>query len=75
MDVALLGAEHGPTAFGLHTSHDCHGGGMFASHAVAMGHLIEAVFGCDRADLYRLKQDVVAGITSHGVVLLKLPEA
>ena len=65
VDVALLGAHDRPAPFGLHPAHHRHRGGMEPPHAVAVGHLVEAVASGDRTDLHRLEEDVVTGIAGH----------
>jgi len=66
MDRAVFGVDHAPAAFGLDAAHRRHRIGQAITHAGAMGHLIEPVGRCHRADFDRLEQDVVAGITRHG---------
>ena len=65
MDLDFLGADHRPAALGLDAAHGRERRGIVVAHAVAMGHLVEAVLGGDRADLDRLEQDVVARIARH----------
>jgi hypothetical protein len=36
-------------------------------HAITVGHLVKPVTRGDRADLHRLKQNVVTGISGHRV--------
>ena len=66
VDLALLGADHAPAAFGLDAAQDGHGGWVAVAHAVAMRHLVEAVGRRHRPDLHRLEEDVVAGIAGQG---------
>ena len=65
MDLALLGADDGPAAFGFHRAHRRvrfrHG----VTHAVAVRDLEEAVLRRDRTDADGLEQDVVARIALH----------
>ena len=65
VDLDLLGAYHGPAAFGLDPAHIGLAGRIAVSHAVAVRHLVEAVACGHRADLDRLEEDVIAGV-SHG---------
>jgi hypothetical protein len=65
MDLAFLGADHGPAALGLHAAHGRQRQRHVVAHAVAMGHLVEAVAGGDGADLDRLEQDIVTRIARH----------
>ena len=67
VNVALLGADDRPAPLGLHPAHHRHRGGMEPPHAVAVGHLVEAVAGGDRADPHRLEQNVVTGVPGHGL--------
>ena len=66
VNVALLGADDRPAPLGLHPAHHRHRGGMEPPHAVAVGHLVEAVAGGHRADPHRLEQNVVTGVSGHG---------
>ena len=43
VDLDLLGAHHGPAAFGLDPAHIGLAGRIAVSHAVAVRHLVEAV--------------------------------
>ena len=65
VDLDLLGADHAPAALRLDAAHGSVGAGVPVAHAVAMGHLEEAVLGRDRTDPHRLEQDVVARIAPH----------
>ena len=47
-------------------AHHRHRGGMEPPHAVAVGHLVEAIAGGHRADPHRLEQNVVTGVPGHG---------
>ncbi len=67
MNFRLLAADDAPAALGLDRPHDGERGRVAVAHAVAMRHLVEAVLGGDRADLYRLEQDVVSRIARHSV--------
>ena len=70
MDVCLFCTNNSPAAFRLHSAHGRHGTRIDAAHAVAMGHLEEAVLGGQRADFQRLKKDVVAWVPGHRRSLL-----
>ena len=61
---SVLTTAQPPSA--LHPAHHRHRGGMEPPHAVAVGHLVEAVAGGDRADPHRLEQNVVTGVAEHG---------
>ena len=65
MDGIVFGADHPPTALGLDCAHGSKGLGAQVAHAGAMWNLIEAVLRGDRADLYRLEKQIVAGIAIH----------
>ena len=65
MDAALLRADDGPSAFGLHAPMRDIAVVLAIAHRVAVRHLIEAVLGDLRADLDRREQDVVTGIAGH----------
>ena len=65
MDLAFLGADDRPSPFRLHAAH----GGVrqrhVGPHAVAMRHLIEAIFRNDRPDADRFEQNVIARVARH----------
>ncbi len=65
MNAALLGADHGPTALGLHLPMGDVAVMLGVAHRVAVRHLIEAVLGDLGADLDRREEHVVAGVASH----------
>ncbi len=58
VDFNLLGTNNTPTAFRFHAAHGGHGAGHTVAEAIAVGHLVEAIRGHDRADGYGLEQDV-----------------
>jgi len=70
VDLAFLGGHHRPAALRLHFAHGRVGQRHGVAHAVAVGHLEEAVLRGDRADLYRGEQDVVAGVAHGGLGLV-----
>ena len=55
MNFNLFSTDDGPPALGFDAAHGGVALGSHVSHTIAVGHLVEAVFGGDRADLYRLK--------------------
>ena len=65
MDAALLGADDGPAAFGLHAPMRDIAVVLAVTHRIAVRHLIETILGDLRADLDRREQNVVAGIAGH----------
>ena len=50
VDLHLLGADHAPAALGLHAAHGGQALRHAVAHAVAVGHLVEAVGRGDGAD-------------------------
>jgi hypothetical protein len=56
-------AQLGPPSLGLDAAHGGVSLGTHVAHAVAMGDLIEAVFGSHRADANGFKEDLMAGVT------------
>ena len=67
MDLALLGGDDGPAAFGLRLAHRCVRRGHLVPHAVAVRDLEEAVARGDGPDPHRFEKDVVAGVAGHDV--------
>ena len=65
VDLHHLGADHGPAALRLHAAHGGEGRGIAVAHAVAMGHLVEAVARHMGADADGFEENVVAGIAGH----------
>ncbi|MCY1561963.1 hypothetical protein D9M68_992900 [compost metagenome] len=65
MDVGDLGAHRTPAALGLDAAHGRQHVRPQVAHAVAVGHLEEAVGGGHRADPDRLEEDGIARICRH----------
>jgi hypothetical protein len=65
MDIAFLGADHGPAAFRLDAAHTGHRAGHGMAHAVAMRYLVEPVPRGHRPNLYRFEEDIVTRIARH----------
>ncbi len=65
VDLDLLCADDGPASLGLDAAHHGMSGRVAVAHAVAVGHLEEAVAGGHRPELDRLEQDVVARVAAH----------
>ena len=70
VDGAILGADDPPTALGLDFSHGGMRSGQHIAHAVAVGNLVESVFGDFGPDLYGFKQNVEIWIAGHGIPLI-----
>ena len=64
VDFGLLGTHHRPPALGLHRPHLGVSLHVAVSHAIAVGHLEEAVSGDHRAEGHLLQQHAV-GIVGH----------
>jgi hypothetical protein len=67
VDHDLFGTHHTPSAFGALAAQFGVSIGPVRAHTGAMRHLIESVFGGYGADLDRLEENVVSGITGHAV--------
>src|ERR1700738_326942 len=65
MDFYFLRAHDRPTAFGFYAAHGGVSPRPGVAHPIAVGDLVEAVLGDHGTDLYRFKEDVEAGVTSH----------
>lgn len=68
VDLHLFRAHHCPATFGLHPPHLRQRGRVPVPHAVAVGHLEEAVAGHLGADANRFEEDVVARL-AHALSL------
>ena len=62
VDLDLLGADHRPATLGLDLAHGRLGARVAVAHAIAVGHLVEAVLGRERPDLDRFEEDVVGRV-------------
>src|SRR5262245_47545288 len=62
VDLHLLRADYTPSPFGLHRAHRGERGRIAIAHAVAVRHLVEAVFRSHRSDADRLEEYVVSWI-------------
>ena len=56
-------AHHAPATLGFGLAERRTHPGMGLGHAARMGHLIEAIWRCYRADLNGLKEHLMAGVT------------
>ena len=65
VDLAFLGADRAPAAFGLDAAQRRLRAGVAVAHAGAMGHLVEAVFGRHRPDGNRLEENIVTRVARH----------
>jgi hypothetical protein len=67
---AVLGADPGPAALGLHAPVICLHAGLFRARADAVGDLVKAVLQRLGTDRDRLEQDVVLWVARHCFSLL-----
>ena len=65
MERALVGADDGPSALGLHAPHGGFRARQQVTHAAAVRHLEEAVARRYRADLHGFEEDIESGIAGH----------
>ena len=66
---ALFGENNAPAALGFDTAHGCRRRRIAISAAVTVRHLVESILGKHRPDCHRLKQDIVALIAAHNVLI------
>ena len=67
VNITFLGSHHGPAALRFDTPHGGHRVRHPMPHAITVRYLVKPVTRGDRADLHRLKQNVVTGISGHRV--------
>ncbi len=56
---------HAPSALRLGATEGRPNARIGLGHTAGVGHLVEAIGGCNRADLHRLKENLVVWIHAH----------
>ena len=65
---AIFGIDDTPAALSFYFAQPGKNTGALRAAAGTMGHLVKSVFSSNRADFYRLKQDIITRIT-HGLTI------